>query len=89
MTHGGHFSRTAKSAINRFYEHADTRHLATLQECVSELYLSTDSKKTDKLWQRVDLALGHLKAEPAKAVKIIETRDLKGLAELTQRLVKN
>ena len=89
MTSGSHFSRTAKSAINRFYDNADTRHLATLQEAVPELYLAESEKKAAKLWEKVDFALGHLKqVEAVHARKILESRDVKGLAELVAKLQK-
>ena len=46
-----HYSRKAKSAINRFYEHADTRTLNALQELVSDLALS-EGATTEKLWTK-------------------------------------
>lgn len=91
MTYGGHYGKQAKGAINRFYEHADARHLATLQECTSELYLATGEKSRDKLWSRVDLALGHLcqgslKLDSLKAKKVVEGRNVEALAALVTEL---
>ncbi|MFO0860897.1 MAG: hypothetical protein U0570_10100 [Phycisphaerales bacterium] len=91
MTYGGHFGKKAKGAINRFYEHADTRHLATLQEAASELYLAESDKARDKLWAKVDLALGHLiqakfPMNAAKARAILEARSVEQLAALVGEL---
>lgn len=91
MTYGGHYGKKAKGAINRFYEHAETRHLATLQEAASELYLAESDKAREKLWAKVDLALGHLiqakfPMNPAKARAVIEAKDVKQLAVLIGEL---
>lgn len=91
MTYGGHFGKKAKGAINRFYEHADTRHLTTLQEAASELYLAESAKAKEKLWAKVDLALGHLiqakfPMDPAKARAVVEGKDVQKLATLVGEL---
>ncbi|MGH7244041.1 MAG: hypothetical protein ACREJD_11530 [Phycisphaerales bacterium] len=91
MTYGGHFGKKAKGAINRFYEHADTRHLTTLQEAASELYLAESAKAKDKIWAKVDVALGHLiqakfPMDPAKARAILEAKDVQKLATLVGEL---
>lgn len=91
MTYGGHYGKKAKGAINRFYEHAETRHLATLQEAASELFLADSAKAKEKLWAKVDLALGHLiqakfPLDPAKARAAIETKDVQKLAALVGEL---
>ncbi len=91
MTYGGHLGKKAKGAINRFYEHADTRHLTTLQEAASELYLAESAKAKEKLWAKVDLALGHLiqakfPMDPAKARAAVESKDVQKLATLVGEL---
>lgn len=91
MTYGGHYGKKAKGAINRFYEHADTRHLATLQETASELYLASSDKAKEKLWTKVDLALGHLiqakfPMNAAKARAVLESKDVQQLAALVGEL---
>lgn len=90
MTYGGHYGKKAKGAINRFYEHADTRHITTLQEAASELYLAESQKAKDKLWAKVDLALGHLSqgkpgevlVDSKKALAVIESKSVEKLAAL-------
>lgn len=87
MTYGGHYGKKAKGAINRFYEHADTRHVTTLQEAASELYLAESQKAKDKLWAKVDLALGHLtqsdlRVDSKKAMAVVESKSVEKLAAL-------
>ncbi|MBS0192613.1 MAG: hypothetical protein U0573_08225 [Phycisphaerales bacterium] len=91
MTYGGYFGKKAKGAINRFYEHAETRHIASLQEAASELFLATTDKSREKLWAKVDLALGHLIQDKfpinaAKARSVLEARNIQQLAALVGEL---
>lgn len=87
MTYGGHFSKKAKGAINRFYEHADTRNLAQIQELVSELYLAEGAAK-DKLWKKAGEVLARVGIPPDKSGPIVEAKDVKKLAELVAALSK-
>lgn len=93
MTAKDHYSKTARKAINRFYEHADTRHLASLQELVSELFLAVagdePAKKVDKLWEKASGAIAHLKLDPTvstAAAKAIAARDIKQFAVIATKL---
>ena len=91
MTYGGHFGKKAKGAINRFYEHAETRHLASLQEVTSELYLAPSEKAREKLWAKVDVAFGHLiqakfPIDAVKARSVLETKNIEKLAALVGEL---
>lgn len=87
MTYGGHFSKKAKGAINRFYEHADTRNLAQIQELVSELYLAEGAAR-DKLWKKAGEVLARVGVPADKAGPVVEARDVKKLAELVAALSK-
>ena len=87
MTYGGHFSKTAKKAINRFYEHADTRNLTQLQELVGEVYLA-EGKAADKLWVKAGEALAKAGVPAAQATPVVEARDAKKFAELVAALLK-
>ena len=93
MTAGNHYSKTARKAINRFYEHADTRHLGALQEHVSELFLAVagdePAKKVDTLWAKASDSIAHLKLDPAVSVaatKAIAARDIKQFAVIATKL---
>ena len=87
MTYGGHFSKTAKKAINRFYEHADTRALTLLQELVGEVYLA-EGKAAEKLWIKTGEALVKAGVPASQATPIVETRDAKKFAEVVAALLK-
>lgn len=86
MAKGQHLSNYQKKIVNRYYEHHGTIKLTQLQELVSDLAVAETDKAKDKLWARADQALSTLDIDKAKAVKIIEARDLKALAEFIARL---
>ncbi len=91
MTYGGHYGKKAKGAINRFYEHADTRHLTALQEVASELYLAGTEKARGRLWEKADLSIGHLiqnkfPLDPAKARAVLESKSVEKLAAFVGEL---
>jgi hypothetical protein len=87
MTYGGHFSKKAKGAINRFYEHADTRNLAQAQELVSELYLAQGAS-AEKLWKKAGEVLGRLGVSAEETEAIVGARDVKRLAQVVGELAK-
>ena len=86
MAKGQHLSRHQKGIVNRYYEHRDTIMLGKLGEAVSELYLCDSEAKAKKLWKSVETALTNLKVPPARAAKLIASRDVKGLAALLQEV---
>jgi hypothetical protein len=85
MTSGQHFTRTQRGAVNRFYEHADTRNLTQLQELVTELYLAEGAAR-DKLWKKADEILARLKLDPERVAKATSSLDVKKLAALILEL---
>jgi murein endopeptidase len=52
------------------------------------LYLCTDPKKAEKLWKSVATALDKTAASDAQVKRILDARDIKGLAELVGKLSK-
>lgn len=81
-----HYSKKAKSAINRFYEHADTRTLNALQELVSDLAL-TEPAGADKLWAKAAALLTRAKAPEGEMARVLAARDIKQLAALVARII--
>ena len=79
-------SRYQQGVIKRYYENRDTMSLQNLGEIVSDLFLCDDTKKTDRLWERVAKALKHTDAEREIVSKILSERDLTGLSELVNEL---
>jgi hypothetical protein len=88
MAKGQHLSAYQKKIVNRYYEHLDTITITKLAESTSELYLCTEPKKAEKLWQTVARALDKTAAGDKQVKRILETKDIKGLAELVGKLSK-
>ena len=88
MAKGQHLSSHQKKIVNRYYEHLDTITLNKLAESATELYLCTDPKKAEKLWTTVAKALDKTAAGDKLVKRILDTRDIKGLAELVSKLSK-
>ncbi|MEA5556270.1 hypothetical protein [Nodularia spumigena] len=77
-----------RKIVDRYYSNIDTISLTKLQEAVSELYLAETDKKKEKLWKSVETALGKFPQVAEKAGQVVAARDVKGLAELVNRLAK-
>lgn len=82
-----HYSRKAKGAINRFYEHADTRTLSALQELVSDLALSEGASK-EKLWTKAQTLLAKAQAPAPEVARVLAAQDIKAFAALVGKLMK-
>lgn len=86
MAKGQDLSRYQQKIVRRYYEHLDTLTLAKLQELVSDLYLAADEKAAARMWKRVETALAKTAANDARVRRVLETRDVKGLASLVNDL---
>ena len=82
------YSSYQKNVISRYYENRDSIMLQKLQELVTELYLAKDTPKEDKLWQRVEKALGNLKIKPELVRHIMIKRRVEILARNLQDWLK-
>ena len=82
-----HYSKKARSAINRFYEHADTRTLNALQELVSDIALA-EGTAVDKQWAKAKTLLEKAGASAADVARVTTGKDLKAFAALVGKLVK-
>jgi hypothetical protein len=86
MAKGDHLSAHQQKIVKRYYRNLDTISLGKLGELVSEIAVTTDAKKLDKLWERVRLALDKLEVNDVAAQRVLDTRSAKGLAELIAKL---
>ncbi len=86
MSKGRDYSKYQHGVIRRFYEHRDTTLLHRLGELASDLALATDEAKAAALWKRVAETLPKAGANPARASKIVESRDVAALAALVGEL---
>jgi hypothetical protein len=83
---GQHLSAYQQKIVQRYYGNLDALALQKLSEAVGELYLCEDAKKKTRLWASVETALRNAKVEPAKIAKVLESQDVKLLAELVNKL---
>ncbi len=88
MSKGQPLTRYQQGIVKRYYEHLDGIAVTRLAEAVSELYLCTDAKKSERLWQTVEKALDKTAASDARIKKILTTRNVKDLAQLVGELSK-
>ena len=83
---GGGRSAYQKGIIKRYYENREDLSTQKLGELISELYLCTTEKKTDRLWKQVHTALTNAGADKSQLEKVVANRDLERLAELVNNL---
>lgn len=77
-----------KKIIQRYYDNIDAIAVQKLGELVSELYLTVEGKKADKLWDRVRAAMTNLKVPDKLANHIVGQRDVELLAKNLQEWSK-
>ena len=75
------YSKHQQNIIKNYYENLDTIVLTRLQELVTDLYLADTPAKKKRLWQQVEKALTKLKVKPVIKARILETQDVKILAQ--------
>lgn len=75
-----------KGVIRRYYEHSETLALQKLGEIVSDLYLTDAPQKKKKLWARVEKALVQLDCPVERREMVLESQNLKALAQLLSDL---
>ena len=86
MAKGQDLSSHQRKIVHRYYEHRDTIMLQKLAEAVSDLYLCTSEKKAAALWKSAAVALKNAGAHPTRIERVVESRNVKALAELVQEL---
>ena len=82
------YSSYQKNIIKNYYDNLDTIVLTLLQELVTELYLADTAAKKKRLWQQVEKALTKLKIKPAVKARILETQNVKILAQNLQEWLR-
>ena len=74
------YNARQKKIISDYYDNLDNIMLTKLGELVTQLYLCESSKKTEKLWERVDNALIKLKIKDSIRNHIMEKQNVELLA---------
>jgi hypothetical protein len=86
MAHGQSYSDSQRKIIDRYYDNKDTIATQKLGELVSDLYLTTDAKKADQLWDRAAKALANITVNRARVDKVLTDRKVEALAQLVNEL---
>ena len=86
MAKGDWLTPHQKGIVRRYYEHKDDLMHQKLSEIVSDLYLCTDEKRAARLWRSARTALVNSGVHEGRADRLIEERDLEGLAALVSDL---
>jgi hypothetical protein len=71
-----------RKIVDRYYEHKETIHATKLGELVSEIALTSDAKKLDKLWKSASEYLAMCGVELAIVEPVVAARDLKKLGAI-------
>ena len=78
------YSKYQQQVIRDYYKNKDTIALTRLQELVTELYLADTAAKKKRLWEQVEKNLTKLKIKQEVKSRILETQNLKILAQNLQ-----
>jgi hypothetical protein len=71
-----------RKIVDRYYEHKETIHATKLGELVSEIAVTTDVKKLDKLWKSAGEYLVKCGVEAGIVEAVVPARNLKRLGEI-------
>ena len=82
------YSKFQQGVIRRYYENREQIDEGRLSELVTSLYLAESAKKQDQLWASVEKLLDRLEIAPSRLARILESRDVKVLAEPVHDLQK-
>ncbi len=86
MAKGQYLSKHQQGIVKRYYEHADARVAAALQETLSDLYLAAPGNAADKLWKKLCDTLAKAGVDASRTGALLASRDIKAAAELVNRL---
>lgn len=75
------YTHHQKKIIDRYYDNRDAIMLSKLSELVTELYLADTAAKRDRLWKRVETAMGNLKLKESVVAHILSQRKVELLAD--------
>ena len=78
------YSQYQKKVISDYYRNLDAIMLQKLSDLVSQLYLTDEKAKQDRLWERVNKAMVQLKIPSAIIDHIMQKRDVVILAKNLQ-----
>lgn len=89
MGSGREYSSYQRKIINRYYDNLDTIVVTRLGEIVTDMALAAgDEKKLARLWKRAEQALERAKVQSADVQRVIDDRDVEGLAKIVTKASK-
>ncbi|MCK4628385.1 MAG: hypothetical protein KAT56_05240 [Sedimentisphaerales bacterium] len=83
------YSKHQQEVIGRYYQNLDAIMLQKLQELVTELYLTKNGPKEDRLWLRAEKAMVKLKTPKSIREHIMRKRQVEILARNVENWLKN
>ena len=86
MAKGDYLTPHQKGIVKRYYDNRDDIMMQKLTEAVSDLYVCETEKEANRLWGKVETALGHVCDKNQRVKTICEERDLQALADLVNEL---
>lgn len=75
-----------QGVVRRYYDNKDDIMNQKLAEIVSDLSVCEDEKKASRLWKSAAKALENAGAPKARRQRVVQNRDLEGLAALVSEL---
>jgi hypothetical protein len=86
--HFQNLSKHQEGIVKRYYSNQDAISITKLMELTSELAIAEDPKVIERLWKRVELALAKTDLSPEKVKSLLQSRNVKLLAEVVGKLAK-
>lgn len=80
------YSPYQQKIIRNYYRNGAQIGTQRLAELVTEIYLATNAKKVDKLWEQVSNALDKVELGQVRKDHLLKSRDPKLLAEFVKEL---
>jgi len=77
--------RRQQQIIRNYYLHRDEIMMQSLGELVSELFVADSPAKRDRLWGRVEAALGKLGVDEKEIRGLVRGRSAEALADFVSR----
>jgi hypothetical protein len=81
MAKGQNLSGHQKGIVKRYYQNRETLATQKLGELVSELYLTSDAKKKNRIWKKVETALLNAGGKKPDVARIVGQQNLEALAK--------
>lgn len=86
MAKGQYLSNYQQKIVGNYYNHRDTIFVTKLATIVSDLSLTKNEKEVGRLWAKAKEFLGKTSANPVRAAKLLQEKNLEELARVVNEL---